>query len=301
MTEFNNLDIEIENNNTGEESEISSPEGVLQENFDSENKETNNLKREETVKEQSADPFLNKIFDVDLYVEKNKIKTDARTIGASFLMMYVVITVLNLMVTIIGTIFAMSKNYKVIEIINSPATMQVMQIFFALIAFTFPFVFIFKCSSIRISDIVSFAPPKKKHIIPFLLFGVSFCSFANIVSSIAASLFEKTNINYDVTEPENPNGFFGFMLVFISTVIVPALAEEFTCRGLILGLLKKYGDGFAIIVSSLLFGVMHGNFEQMPFAFLVGLVLGFITVKSGSILIAVAVHAFNNFVSVSFD
>jgi len=91
------------------------------------------------------------------------------------------------------------------------------------------------------------------------------------------------------------------MLALISTVIVPALVEEFACRGLMLGLLKKHGEGFAIIASSLLFGLMHGNFEQIPFAFMVGLVLGFITVKSGTILIAMAVHAFNNFVSIVFE
>ena len=46
---------------------------------------------------------------------------------------------------------------------------------------------------------------------------------------------------------------------------------------------------------------MHGNFEQMPFAFLVGLALGFIVVKTNSLLLAMAVHATNNFVSVIFD
>ena len=46
---------------------------------------------------------------------------------------------------------------------------------------------------------------------------------------------------------------------------------------------------------------MHGNFQQMPFAFLVGLVLAFITIKSGSLWIAIAVHSFNNLISVIFN
>ena len=49
-----------------------------------------------------------------------------------------------------------------------------------------------------------------------------------------------------------------------------------------------------------MFGLMHSNFEQIPFAFLVGIVLGFITVKSGSIWLAVLVHGFNNFISVLY-
>ena len=81
----------------------------------------------------------------------------------------------------------------------------------------------------------------------------------------------------------------------------PRLVEEFACRGLILGSLRKYGDGFAVLVSAILFGLMHGNFDQMPFAFMVGLVLGFIVVKTDSLWIAVAVHAANNFISVAFE
>jgi len=142
---------------------------------------------------------------------------------------------------------------------------------------------------------------EKKLILPLFLMGVSFCSFANIAVSYAAAIFQSFGIDYNVDFGPNPTGFFGFCLTFISTVVTPALVEEFICRGLILGSLRRFGDGFAIIVSAILFGLMHGNFQQIPFAFLVGLVLGFIVVKSGSLWVAVAVHAFNNFISVSFD
>ena len=91
------------------------------------------------------------------------------------------------------------------------------------------------------------------------------------------------------------------MLSLIATAVVPPLVEEFACRGLILGSLRKYGDGFAVLISSVLFGLMHGNFDQMPFAFMVGLVLGLIVVKTDSLWIAVAVHAANNFISVAFE
>lgn len=91
------------------------------------------------------------------------------------------------------------------------------------------------------------------------------------------------------------------MLSVLSTVIVPGLVEEFACRGIILSRLRRHGDGFAILVSSIIFGVMHGNFDQMPFAFVVGLGLGFIVVKTNSLWIAMAVHATNNFVSVAFS
>ena len=82
---------------------------------------------------------------------------------------------------------------------------------------------------------------------------------------------------------------------FIS--VIPAICEEFAFRVVTLGMLRKYGDGFAIVVSSLLFSLLHGNFEQIPFAFLCGLALGYVAVATGSVFISMAVHFGNNFIS----
>ncbi len=233
--------------------------------------------------------------------EKSSVKASARIIGAAFLAMYGVVLILNIAILILSFIFSASGENKALELLYDPAVVQIQQILFSILAFTLPFILCFRLSGIRISNLICFSVPKPKTALPFFLLGVGFCGFANVVSSIASSVFDSADIGYEVNFPENPSGIFGFMLAFISTVIVPAFAEEFACRGLMLGLLKKYGEGFAIIVSSLLFGLMHGNFEQIPFAFLVGLILGFITVKSGTILIAIAVHGFNNFISVALD
>ncbi|MBR7131934.1 MAG: CPBP family intramembrane metalloprotease [Clostridia bacterium] len=238
-------------------------------------------------------------FSPETYEERKKIKRAANIIGASFLVMTAFILVLNFvsvfLISFLSPVFNMNIS------LEEPAVLHTLQIILSLSAFTVPFIICFKIGGERISDLISFSKPEKELILPFFLFGISFCFFANIAVSYAGSIFERFGIEYDVDFGDNPKGIFGFLLVLISTVIVPALVEEFACRGLILGLLRKFGDSFAIITSAILFGLMHGNFEQMPFAFLVGLVLGFITVKSGSVLIAMAVHAFNNFISVVFN
>ena len=194
--------------------------------------------------------------------------------------------------------FSYNKAY---EIINEPASMQVLQIILSSFLFTIPFIIVYKIGGYRISDLVILKKPKKENRLALFLLGISFCSFANIAVSYMSSLFSSFGINYEVDFGDNPKGFFGFLLSLIATVFVPALVEEFALRGLVLGSLKKYGESFAILTSSIIFGVMHGNFQQIPFAFLVGLVLGFITIKSGSLWIAIAVHGFNNFISVFFE
>ena len=62
---------------------------------------------------------------------------------------------------------------------------------------------------------------------------------------------------------------------------------------------KRYGVRFAIIFSAILFGIYHGNIVQTPFAFILGLLLGYITVSYG-LKYAIAVHIFNNMVLADF-
>ena len=76
----------------------------------------------------------------------------------------------------------------------------------------------------------------------------------------------------------------------MDTAIVPAVFEEFAFRGVVLNKLRKFGDSYAIIMSAVLFGLMHGNLSQIPFAFILGLVIGFIAVKTNSIIPGILIH-----------
>ena len=186
------------------------------------------------------------------------------------------------------------------QIISDPAVMQVLQILLSTLMFTVPFVLIFRANNQRISDLVPLKKPIGNKTAMFFI-GLSVCAFANIANSYCGYFFKSIGINYNVDYGDNPSGFFGFLLSLLATAVVPSLVEEFACRGLVLGILRKYGDGFAVLVSAILFGLMHGNFDQMPFAFMVGLALGYIVVKTESLWIAIAVHAANNFISVAFE
>ena len=71
--------------------------------------------------------------------------------------------------------------------------------------------------------------------------------------------------------------------------------EEILFRGLLLRSMEPYGKKFAIFASALLFGLYHGNIIQIPFAFCVGLVLGYVTVEY-NIGWAIVLHMFNNLI-----
>lgn len=88
--------------------------------------------------------------------------------------------------------------------------------------------------------------------------------------------------------------------VLFCCVIAP-ITEELMFRGVILRSLSRYNLFFACMVTSILFGIMHGNFAQMFPAFLMGLVLCYVTVKTGSVKLAIGLHILNNAVSVSLE
>lgn len=73
------------------------------------------------------------------------------------------------------------------------------------------------------------------------------------------------------------------------------IAEELLCRGLAMRPLVQYGKRFAVLMSAFFFGLMHCNIVQTPFAFVVGLVLGYVAVEY-NILWAMVLHMINNMV-----
>ena len=233
------------------------------------------------------------------YEEKTSIKKYAVLIGVSLLLLMGITFFWGVLYYFIMSAMGISTA-KANIIISDPAAMQVLQILLSSLMFTVPFILVFKANNQRISDLVPLKKPLGNKTAIFFI-GLSVCAFANIANSFCGQLFGSLGIDYNVDFGDNPRGFFGFLLSLIATAVVPPLVEEFACRGVILGSLRKFGDGFAVLVSAILFGLMHGNFDQMPFAFMVGLALGFIVVKTDSLWIAVAVHAANNFISVAFE
>ena len=84
------------------------------------------------------------------------------------------------------------------------------------------------------------------------------------------------------------------VIFLISISVFPAIFEELLFRGVVMQSLRRFGDPFALIVSSILFAMLHRNFIQGPNALLTGLVLGYFTLRAGSLIPAIVAHFVNN-------
>lgn len=85
------------------------------------------------------------------------------------------------------------------------------------------------------------------------------------------------------------------LAALLCMVILAPVFEELVFRKFIIDRTAKYGEGIAIFVSALAFGLFHGNLNQFAYAFTLGLFWGFIYVKTRKIKYTIWLHMVINF------
>ncbi|MCB9562302.1 MAG: CPBP family intramembrane metalloprotease [Kofleriaceae bacterium] len=82
--------------------------------------------------------------------------------------------------------------------------------------------------------------------------------------------------------------------------VVPGLCEELACRGLLgLGLAARLGAPLAIAISAAAFAALHVSLVRAAPTFLLGVILGIVTIRSRSVVPAMLAHALNNLIALS--
>ena len=71
-------------------------------------------------------------------------------------------------------------------------------------------------------------------------------------------------------------------------------------RGIVMRGLEQFGNIIAVVLSALMFALMHGNFSQLILQFIGGLAIGGVVMITKNYLSGSIMHAFNNFYSVVY-
>lgn len=124
---------------------------------------------------------------------------------------------------------------------------------------------------------------------------VTMMMLGNYLSQIIIVWFE-TMMNKQQTNPVQTmtaNTPWWVNLIFIA-ILAPIL-EEIVFRKILCRHLLPLGEGYAIVLSSVIFGLCHGNFFQFFYAFGVGLILALIYVKTGNLIHTITFHFIMNF------
>lgn len=115
--------------------------------------------------------------------------------------------------------------------------------------------------------------------------------FIGIVSAVFTMI-----TNLDIPQADFTFDFSslsGWLFLFYVCLIGP-IFEEVLFRGVILRTLNRYNRYFAIIASALIFGLFHLYLEQGAHAFVLGLVLAYVSLKTDSLMTCILLHIFHN-------
>ena len=99
----------------------------------------------------------------------------------------------------------------------------------------------------------------------------------------------------------SPVTLWGKILYVLIFAVLPAFLEEMIFRGILLQNLRRFGDREALFLSALFFAVFHLNLSQIPYAFLMGLCIGYFVLRTGSLWAGVLLHLCNNALSLLWE
>ena len=119
---------------------------------------------------------------------------------------------------------------------------------------------------------------------------------------IIQSFFPAPEYIVDLNGLLRPETFLGFILLFIAVAIIAPIGEELLFRGFFQQALEKHWKDVtrAILITALLFSMIHMNPYWFAQIYILGVILGFIAWKTQSVLPALILHGMNNTMAMLF-
>jgi len=206
-----------------------------------------------------------------------------------FAVSYAVAIVLRLLVFLLGLIVPSLRAF-----LSGDVGTELLQLFVYLGGLLIPALIYRKSQNIPAACSASLGLVPFGGLLTMLVSGMALCFVSGGVGGLFSTLLESLFGFQDPSQMELPGSVGGILLLFVQSVLLPPVVEEYVFRGVVLQSLRKYGNGFAIVLSAALFAMMHGSFAQMIATFLMGLVFGYMAVKSESLLPTILLHFLNN-------
>lgn len=237
--------------------------------------------------------------DMQRMREEERLRKDANRAGVAVLCYYGLMFAIQMLLLNLLAVWGLMDYSQVGNAFQGiqPLAYYLMAGVCATVSAVLPATLLFRSSREGIHAMLPFGAVGKRKTLAYVVMGLAVCMFANFATTILSNNLSGVGIpEYAPSTPFDGSPLSAVMLV-LCVCVVPALMEELVFRGAVLGSLRRFGDGIAVLGSAGLFGIMHGNLVQIPFAFMVGLILGYLVVHTGSMLPSILVHFFNNFYS----
>ncbi|MEG1710323.1 MAG: type II CAAX endopeptidase family protein [Clostridia bacterium] len=191
---------------------------------------------------------------------------------------------------VVGTIVLLLTNMQMVAIVFMQAAMFLMVYFYT------------KDKRVNIEEAIRFKKFKSINI-PFLFLLAPCMIFVMLpIQNAWANLLEYLGLNIGSVNFDYGSNTIAQILSVLVISVGPMIGEETVFRGGIAnGFATDYGKVKAIVFSALLFTIMHSNPMQIWNPLVMGLILGYVMFKTGSVFAAAIVHFCNNFIVCLLD
>ncbi|MBQ2412920.1 MAG: CPBP family intramembrane metalloprotease [Anaerotignum sp.] len=154
-----------------------------------------------------------------------------------------------------------------------------------LLSFLPPIIFYFLYTKKDVRKTLRLNPLGWKNVLLIISFGVSIQPVMSLLSYVM-SLFFPNPVEQSVTGIHAS----GLILSMLSVAVIPAFLEEVFSRGILLSGYRFLGKWKAAFFSALLFGLLHMNPQQLPYAFVVGFLFCFLVERTDSLYASILPH-----------
>lgn len=123
-------------------------------------------------------------------------------------------------------------------------------------------------------------------------------SYISLFFELFLGVFGIGLISADLSLPQETWAriIYVFQIVFLAPFL-----EECIFRGAVMQSLRQFGDVFALFASSAVFALYHCNLTSIPYAFLMGIAIGFFAMRSGTLWTGILIHFANNAIVVGIE
>jgi len=129
-----------------------------------------------------------------------------------------------------------------------------------------------------------------------VLFSIGLIILSDELDKIIQIILPAPEYIVDLNGLLEPDTLFGFILLFVAVSIIAPLGEELLFRGFLQQFLEKHWKDVtrAILVTALFFATIHMNPYWFIQIYILGIMLGFLSWKTGSVFPPLILHGLNN-------
>lgn len=127
-----------------------------------------------------------------------------------------------------------------------------------------------------------------------VLAGLGVCLLANYPAFLLQDFLGSFGYESASQSVTNHDSLPVFIVEILSTAVLVPVMEELAFRGVVFSSLRPFGTGFAVVGSAMIFALAHLDLSTVIFAFVAGLVFGYVYARTENLWVSICIHALNN-------